>query len=74
VQFCAIVRITDPDTTVNDTFACRVAKRAFVADVNEGHWSDVRVADWATAVVTFAETAYADACLAAAHYQVGVEL
>jgi hypothetical protein len=65
---CTVVCITYPNTTTDDAFSSRVAKSAFVADVDEGRWADVRVADWASGVVSFAEAAYADACLAAAHY------
>ena len=59
-------------TTAYDTFVLVVAEAAFIADADEGCWSNIRIADWALSIALVAETADGDARLFATHNKIGM--
>lgn len=52
------------------TLVLVVAKRAFIADADEGRWSHITIADRAFAIALVAKTSYSNSGLLAAHHKI----
>lgn len=68
----AIIRVRDPVVAADDALACKVAKAALVANVDQGCGPHVRVADGTLVLALLAEAANGRAGLFHAVDEVGV--